>query len=97
MYQDEVLQKLDELTKKVDKLLETQKSNAIDLIEWVDKEETMKILKCSERTLQTLRDDEKLPFSPPLGGKKFFYKKSDILKLFESGYTGRKSDRNRRA
>jgi hypothetical protein len=85
MYQDLVLQKLDELIKKVDTLLETQKSNASDLDEWIDKEGTMKILKCNERTLQTLRDNGKLPFSLPFGGSKFFYRKSDILKLLESG------------
>jgi len=92
MNDDEVLKKLEELTRKVDTLLETQKSNTSDLDDWVDKEETMKILKCSERTLQTLRDNESLPFSPPFGGSKFFYKRSDILRLLESGYPGRKSD-----
>lgn len=95
---DEIfLKKLDELNEKMDTLLETQKSNARDLDDWVDKEETMEILECSERTLQTLRDNELLPFSPPFGGKKYFYKRSDILQLFESGYTGRRSGTIRRA
>ena len=89
MNQNEVLQKVDELIEKVDTLLKTLKSNARDSSEWVDKQETMKILKCSERTLQTLRDDDLLPFSPPFGVSKFFYKKSDILTLLESGYTRR--------
>jgi helix-turn-helix protein len=85
MYEEIVLKKLDELKEKMDTLLETQKSNVKLPSEWIDKEETMKILKCSERTLQTLRDDDLLPFSPPFGGSKFFYKRSDILKLLESG------------
>jgi hypothetical protein len=97
MTNEEILLRLNESIEKLNDLLETQKSNASDLDDWVDKEETMEILKCSERTLQTLRDNELLPFSPPFRGKKFFYKRSDILKLLESGYTGRRSDTNRRA
>ena len=95
MSSDEILLRLDELNEKLNDLLKTQKSNARNLDDWVDKEETMEILKCSERTLQTLRDNELLPFSPPFRGKKYFYKRSDILKLLESGYTGRRSETNR--
>jgi hypothetical protein len=97
MTNEEILLRLNELIEKLNDLLETQKSNARNLDEWVDKEETMKILECSERTLQTLRDNKLLPFSPPLRGKKYFYKRSDILQLFESGYTGRRSQPNQRA
>jgi hypothetical protein len=73
MQQDLLLQKLDELTKKVDSLLETLKSIARNSSEWLDKQETMEILKCSERTLQTLRDND-FPYSNPLGGRKYFYR-----------------------
>jgi len=92
MNENEVLKKLDEFFEKFSKLLETLRSDTRDSSEWVDKEETMKILKCSERTLQTLRDNEILPFSSPFGGSKYFYRRSDILMLLESGYTRRKSD-----
>jgi hypothetical protein len=97
MNEEIVLKKLAELNEKMDTLLETQKSNVMLPPDWMDKEETMKFLKCSERTLQTLRDKDLLPFSPPFGGSKFFYKRSDILKLLESGYTRRKSNSTRRA
>lgn len=89
MYQDLVLQKLDELTKKVDSFLETQKSNTRNSSEWVDKEETMEILKCSERTLQTLRDNKSLHFTNPLGGSKFFYKRKDVESLFAKNFNGK--------
>ena len=88
MYEDEVLKKLDELNEKMDTLLEIQKSNARDSSEWVDKEETMKILKCSERSLQTLRDNDLLGFTNPLGGSKFFYKRKDVESLFEKNFNG---------
>jgi hypothetical protein len=89
MNQDLVLQKLDELTEKVDTLLETQKSNAKLPSEWVDKEETMKILKCSERALQTLRDNGSLCFTRPLGGSKFFYMRKDVESLFVENFNGK--------
>jgi len=52
----------------------------------------MKLLSCSERTLQSLRDNGLLPYSRPFGGSKIFYLRSDVLKLLESGYTGRNSN-----
>ena len=86
---DLVFQKLVELIKKVETLLETQKSNTRYSSEWVDKEETMKILKCSERTLQTLRDNGSLCFSKPLGGSKFFYRRKDLESLFLKNFNGK--------
>jgi hypothetical protein len=83
---DEVLKKLNELNEKIDKLLETQKSNVRLLSEWIDKEEAMKILKCSERLLQTLRDNESLGFTNPLGGSKLFYRRKDVESLFEKNF-----------
>jgi hypothetical protein len=88
MYDEMVLKKLDELNEKMNTLLETQKSNVKLQTEWVDKEETMKILKCSERTLQTLRDKESLHFTNPLGGSKFFYKRKDVDALFTKNFNG---------
>jgi hypothetical protein len=93
MYQDLVLQRLDELNEKLDTLLETLKVTPGTESEWVTKKVAMKMLNCSERTLQTLRDNGSLPHSSPFGGSKFSYKRSDILKLLESGYTGCSSKR----
>lgn len=88
MYEDVVLKKLGELSEKMDTLLETQKSSVKLPSEWIDKEETMKILKCSERALQTLRDNESLHFTNPLGGSKFFYKRKDVDALFTKNFNG---------
>ena len=88
MYDEMVLKKLDELNEKMNTLLETQKSNVKLPTEWVDKEETMKILKCSERTLQTLRDKGLLRYTRPLGGSKFFYKRKDVDALFTKNFNG---------
>jgi len=91
MYEELLLQRLGELNEKVDTLLETQKSNARDLSVWVDKEEIMEMLKCSERTLQTLRDNGSLSFAKPTGGSKFFYKRKDVETLFTKNFIGKKT------
>jgi hypothetical protein len=57
--------------------------------QWLDSSEVMKALKIGKRKLQSLRDHGELPFSPADG--KFYYKKSDLVKLLESGYGRRKS------
>jgi len=88
MYDELVLKKLEELNEKMNILLETQKSNVKLPSEWIDKEETMKILKCSERALQTLRDNKSLYFTNPLGGSKFFYKLKDVNALFTKNFNG---------
>ena len=89
MYEDVFLKKLDELNEKMATLLEIQKSNARIISKWIDKEETMRILKCSERTLQTLRDNGALNYTKPLGGSKFFYRREDVELLFENNFTGK--------
>jgi len=48
----------------------------------------MAILKCSERTLQTLRDKELLKHTNPMGGSKFFYLRKDVEDLFEKNFNG---------
>jgi hypothetical protein len=88
MYDEMVLKKLDELNEKMDTLLETQKSNVKLPSKWIDKEETLRILKCSERTLQTLRDKGWLRYTRPLGGSKFFYLRKDVEDLFEKNFNG---------
>jgi hypothetical protein len=77
-----------ELVKKVNILLETLKVTPGEESEWVTKEEAMKMLDCSERTLQSLRDNSSLPYSRPTQGSKFLYRKKDVKGLIESGYTG---------
>jgi hypothetical protein len=89
MYTDIMLQKIDELTRKVNILLESFKHISNSQSEWIDKEETMRILKCSERTLQTLRDKGILIPSKPLGGSKFFYLRKDVMALFEKNFSGK--------
>lgn len=57
--------------------------------QWLDSPQVMKALKIGKRKLQSLRDHGELPFSTVKG--KFYYKKSDLLSLLESGYLKRKS------
>jgi hypothetical protein len=88
MYTDIILQKLDELNRKVSSLIDSTKKERYALNEWLDKEETMRILKCSERTLQSLRDRGILAYSRPLGGTKMFYRRKDVMALFEKNFNG---------
>lgn len=88
MLPEVISQKLDALLMKVDTLIETQKNDFKTNSEWIDKQETIIILKCSERTLQTLRDSGILSYSSPLGGTKIFYSRKDVMALFEKNFTG---------
>lgn len=89
MNPDIVIQKIDELTRKVDSLIDANKHHTDSQSEWIDKQETMEILKCSERTLQTLRDKELLRYANPLGGSKLFYRRKDVESLFEKNFNGK--------
>jgi hypothetical protein len=84
-----VLQKLNELTEKVNNLVETLKRYVRNDDEWIDGKETMRILRCSERTLQTLRDNGSLSYSKPCGGTKFAYRIKDVMSLFEKNFNGK--------
>ena len=88
MDKDIIIQKLEELIRKVDTLTDTEKRQTNSNNEWIDKQETMEILKCSERTLQTLRDKELLRFTNPLGGSKLFDRRKDVEALFEKNFNG---------
>ena len=88
MDKDIIIQKIEELSRKVDTLVDTEKRQTNSNNEWIDKQETMEILKCSERTLQTLRDKKLLKFANPLGGSKFFYRRKDVEALFEKNFNG---------
>ena len=87
MYPIENIQKTEELINKMDKLQKTlDKTNQLEK-KWIDKQETLEILRCSDRTLQTLRDNGTLGYSNPTGGSKFFYRRSDVMALFEKSFT----------
>ena len=88
MQPEELSQKLDVLITKVETLIETKKHDFRTNSEWIDKEETMRILKCSERTLQSLRDNGLLFYSRPFGGTKIFYRRKDVMALFEKNFNG---------
>jgi len=88
MYGENLNTEIIELVKKVNILLETLKVTPGEGSEWVTKEVAMKMLNCSERTLQTLRDNRSLPYSRPTQGSKFLYRKKDLIRLIESGYSG---------
>jgi hypothetical protein len=85
---DNIIQKIDELNRKVDNLIDVNKHSLNPLSKWIDKEETMRILKCSERTLQTLRVKGFLRYTRPMGGSKFFYLQEDVEALFEKNFNG---------
>jgi hypothetical protein len=84
-----ILQKLDILTTKINNLIEAYKSEFREKSKWISKQETMRILECSERTLQTLRDKHMIRFTNPLGGSKFFYLRKDVDSLFEKNVNGK--------
>ena len=81
---EELINKMDKLQKTLDKSLD--KTNQPERL-WIDKHEAMNILRCSERTLQTLRDNDTLGYSKPTGGSKFFYRRGDVMALFEKSFT----------
>jgi hypothetical protein len=85
---DNIIQKIDELNRKVDNIIDVNKHSLNPLSKWIDKEETMRILKCSERTLQTLRVKGFLRYTRPMGGSKFFYLQEDVEALFEKNFNG---------
>lgn len=53
--------------------------------EWLDNADVMQLLHISPRTLQTLRTNGTLPFTRL--GKKVYYRKSDIDRVLQDGYT----------
>ncbi len=61
---------------------------------WVDGQDVMDILHISKRTLQTLRDNETLPYSRING--KFYYKLSDIERILESNYTSKSASHGKK-
>lgn len=76
-----------ELKVSIRALLETSPSRISNY--WMNSRQVMEALKIGKRKLQSLREHGELPFSTVKG--KFYYKKSDLLSLLESGYLKRKN------
>jgi hypothetical protein len=89
MQPEEISQKLDVLIMKVETLIEAQKPAFRTKSEWMDKEEIMRILKCSERTLQSLRAKHKLSYTNPFGGSKLFYLRKEVESIFEKNFNSK--------
>ena len=82
------INRLSEETKELKALLQTLlKLSRIRLLkeEWVDGQDLSSALHISQRTLQSLRESGKLPYSR-LKAKKYFYKYSDIRTLLKNNY-----------
>ena len=91
MIDDTIIDKLDKLSVKVKEIQDTLQDNPGFQTKWITKEETMRILDCSERSLQSLRDEKKLNYSNPLGGSKYFYLRKEVMALFDENFNGRKA------
>ncbi|NCO62457.1 MAG: DNA-binding protein [Flavobacteriaceae bacterium CG18_big_fil_WC_8_21_14_2_50_34_36] len=75
-------QEIKDLKTKIELLKQTRAEVLKDT--WLDNQDVLQILHISGRTLQTLRDTKALPFSKVRG--KFYYKVSDVEKLFHNNY-----------
>lgn len=53
---------------------------------WLTGEIVMDVLEISERTLQTLRSEGRLPYTKV--GQRIFYKRADVERLLDAGYNG---------
>lgn len=75
------MERLDEIEELLDSL--SVKKRPLDDI-WLDIQEVCVLLKISTRTLQSYRDNRKLPYSQISG--KIYFKASDIQKHLEKNY-----------
>ena len=64
--------------------VQTSASTLTPLDQWHDNFEVMEMFHISQRTLQTLRSNGKLPFAK-MGGR-CYYKESDLQRLLEDSY-----------
>ena len=82
----ELIQKLSQDLASVREHLEHIQKSRLETFkdEWIDGQDVMQSLHISKRTLQTLRDRKKLPYSR-IGGK-FYYKISDMQQILEANY-----------
>lgn len=78
----EIMNKINNLEKRFADII---KKSANPLSEyWLDNEDVCKLLKISKRTLQTYRDEKKLPFSQI--SHKVYYRASDLDKFIRQNY-----------
>ncbi|MGF7141460.1 helix-turn-helix domain-containing protein [Roseimarinus sediminis] len=86
---EEKLDKLFEMLNSLKGSLEAEQvKNAKKLSEtWLDNQEVMDLLRISQRTLQSMRDQLILPYSK-VGGK-IYYKASDVEQLLHNNYHGK--------
>jgi len=94
---NEILNLLMQLTQDFDVIrayvLALKKSKLDNFKEtWIDGQDVMHTMHISKRTLQTLRDNDTLPYSRING--KFYYKVADIENLLESNYSQSKPTDN---
>lgn len=75
-----------DIVNKLDTLIAESNNNPkkILLTEWLDINETCKILKISKRTLQSYRDNNMLSYSQIIG--KIYFKVSDIEQFLNDNY-----------
>ncbi len=72
------------MTEQVNGAIDTERLRQVRVEDWLDGSEVMRLLKISKRTLQTLRDTGKLPYSH-LGGK-IYYCRLDIQRILADNY-----------
>lgn len=58
--------------------------------DWIDAQDVLTKLHVSQRTLQRWRINGMLPFSQVNG--KYYYRKTDILKILKTNYNGAKGE-----
>ncbi|MCF8458195.1 MAG: helix-turn-helix domain-containing protein [Bacteroidales bacterium] len=82
----QALLKISEDINEIKSKIAPPKNSSTDKLkgEWIDGQDVLLALNISKRTLQTLRDSKKLPYSRING--KFYYKVSDIEALLEKNY-----------
>ncbi|PLX06037.1 MAG: DNA-binding protein [Marinilabiliales bacterium] len=78
----QIIEKLQGLEDKFIKMKMDAESPLSD--RWLDNQDVMLLLKISKRTLQTYRDERKIPFSQV--GNKIYYKASDVERFLKKNY-----------
>jgi len=82
---DAFKQIIDKLQSLEEKFVQMKMEAETPLTErWLDNQDVMLLLKVSKRTLQTYRDENKVPYSQI--GHKIYYKASDIEKFLKKNY-----------
>ena len=80
---EKTLKEIENFLDTIDKLITASSHKTIG--EWLDNQEVCLILKIAPRTLQNLRDTDQISYSQI--GKKIYYKKEDIQKIYKKSIT----------